>query len=543
MIAGHYHRMLRFAGPACLLTLLLATHASFGQAGGTSVTTVTVTGSVTQGWSATMNVNVTMNSPSEYCFIIGEDVDQPGYDSATITLGNVTNTSSLARSGAPTAGVAPGYYGPGTYSATASYTGYAGTDSGGDDCVVTGSSGSTSFTVAAPVGSQTTLTPSASSYVTGQPVQFQVIVMPPGGVVYPAPTGTETLYYQQTTLATAAVNAPITLSSAGIPAGTYTVTAAYSGDSNYLPSTGRSSVTILPAQPTTVSFFVSPNPLVAGDVVELQASVTPGLPQLVPTGTVTFIASGEVLGTASVQSNGSATLTRSSAGIAAGTYSVVAKYSGDADNLPATSSPLPVGVVAQSATTTAMTIGPSLPLVQGDTANVAVMVTQATGNTTPSGSVSLLVDGKAVSSLPLTGGAASLHISTNGLAAGTYAVSAEYTGSKMDEASTSSPQQVVLLATTATQLSASPNPVSQGSTTFLTAKVTETHGTAIPTGTVTYSYQGVALGTATLDSTGTASLPLGTGGLSKGSYALIASYSGDAGNNASVSSAVTVVVQ
>jgi hypothetical protein len=64
-----------------------------------------------------------------------------------------------------------------------------------------------------------------------------------------------------------------------------------------------------------------------------------------PTGTVTFYAGTTVIGTSSLNSSGVAAFTASTKGIGAGTYSVTAKYSGDANDTTSTSPS--VSVVAQ----------------------------------------------------------------------------------------------------------------------------------------------------------------------------------------------------
>lgn len=448
-------------------------------------------------------------------------------------------------------GVPANYLGPGTYTANGQYSGYSGEDNNFNPCYAAGGSGSASVTVPGGVGSSTQVqgTTQPVTVIEGKPLVLSVYVGPAISYqLFTPPTGRVTLLEGKRVLVTETLTgsaANFSLPTNGIAPGTYQLTAAYDGDSSYLPSTSTALVVTVESvqQPTTLALAVTPNPLVAGDQVQLQATVTPAQEEFTPTGTVTFSAEGRVLGRASVQGGTAATLTLSSAGIAPGTYPVIAKYSGDADDLPSTSAAVPVSVVAQSATTTTVTISPSVTAVQGDTLLIAATVAQTTGDTTPAGKVNVLVNGKVISSLTLSGGTTSFNLSTNGFAAGSYVVSAAYTGSKMDQPSSSVPQSVVLLATTATLLSATPNPVTQGNLVFLTAKVSETHGQLIPTGTVTFSYQGIALGSANLGTDGSASLPVETGGLATGSYPLTATYSGDAGNNTSTSNTLDVVLQ
>jgi hypothetical protein len=67
------------------------------------------------------------------------------------------------------------------------------------------------------------------------------------------PTGTLTLYYDEQAVATLALDngvADFTLSTAGISAGTYTITLAYSGDAVYLPQSLPISITLVAAETT-----------------------------------------------------------------------------------------------------------------------------------------------------------------------------------------------------------------------------------------------------------------------------------------------------
>jgi hypothetical protein len=113
-------------------------------------------------------------------------------------------------------------------------------------------------------------------------------------------------------------------------AGTYSVTATYSGDNNNQPSSTTVSIPVAQVAPS-VGFGAST--LTPGANQPLTLSVSMG--GYVPTGTITFsFTGGATIGTATlVQSNTTFTY----AFPAAGKYSVTASYSGDAANLPATS--------------------------------------------------------------------------------------------------------------------------------------------------------------------------------------------------------------
>jgi uncharacterized repeat protein (TIGR03803 family) len=96
---------------------------------------------------------------------------------------------------------------------------------------------------------------------------------------------------------------------------------------------------------------------------------------------------------------------------------------------------------------------------------------------------------------------------------------------------------------TTTTLAASPNPVTPPSSDTLTATVKRTGSSATPTGSVTFYYQTTALGSAKLNGSGVATLQASSSGITAGTYAITAKYSGDSSDAASNSSPVNVVVK
>jgi hypothetical protein len=157
----------------------------------------------------------------------------------------------------------------------------------------------------------------------------------------------------------------------------------------------------------------------------------------------------------------------------------------------------------------------------------------------PAGDVTILANSVAIASLPLRSGSANLSVSTVGVPAGSYLLTAIYTGTATDESS-SSYVNVNILNEPTLSFEISPNPVEQGTATFLTLKVSGMAGT--PTGTAIFDYGINELGTAVLDDTGTAQIPLATASLSPGSYSLVANYAGDDNYN-EAESTLTLIVQ
>jgi Bacterial Ig-like domain (group 3)/FG-GAP-like repeat/Abnormal spindle-like microcephaly-assoc'd, ASPM-SPD-2-Hydin len=136
------------------------------------------------------------------------------------------------------------------------------------------------------------------------------------------------------------------LSLTTLAVGTHSITAQYSGDTNYSPDTSAL-VTVTVNQAVSVTAVTSSaNPSSAGQSVTLTAKVTSNGPT--PTGNVTFTAGSTTLATVAL-SGGSAAYTTTSF-TKAGTLTITASYSGDANT------------EASSATLSQVITGPTLTL-------------------------------------------------------------------------------------------------------------------------------------------------------------------------------------
>jgi type II secretory pathway pseudopilin PulG len=285
-------------------------------------------------------------------------------------------------------------------SITAIYSGNKTTFGGGSSLVLS------QVVSKAPTG--TSLTSSANPSVTGQPVTFKakVSVNAPGSGT---PTGTVTFAIKLAGGGTVNCSngnvanlsngqptclVPTALVASGSP---YSVTATYSGDSNFLTSSGSQTQTVNKAGSTT-TLGSSANPSVSGQTVAFTASVTANAPGSgTPTGTVTFTIKPAGGGTVNCTttnspslSNGQATCVIPNALIASGSpYTVTATYNGDSNyNTSATSQ---IQTVNRAATST--TLGSSANPSNGGksvrfTANVAV---NAPGSGTPTGTVTFTI--------------------------------------------------------------------------------------------------------------------------------------------------------
>jgi hypothetical protein len=130
---------------------------------------------------------------------------------------------------------------------------------------------------------------------------------------------------------------------------------------------------------------------------------------------------------------------------------------------------------------------------------------------------------------------------TTGLGAGTNSITAVYSGSSNDVASTSAVlTETVAQATTTTTLVSSPNPSHYGQLVTFTATITPEFGGTV-TGTVTFKEGSVTLGTSTVNSaTGKATLTISS--FQVGSQVVHAGYSGSTNLVSSYSSNVTQTV-
>jgi hypothetical protein len=260
-----------------------------------------------------------------------------------------------------------------------------------------------------------------------------------------------------------------------------------------------------------------------GQSVTFTASVSPS----VATGTVQFLDGANSLGTAAI-SGGSASLTTSA--LTVGAHSITASYSGDANFTGSTSAAVPQTVSAASTTTT---LTSSLnPSTFGQQVTLTATVSPSSG---PTGTVQFFDGVTPLGTAAVSGGNASLTIAA--LTIGPHTITASYGGNANFTGSTSSAlTQTVNGVSTATALTASPDPSVFGQQVTFTATVSPTSG---PTGTVQF-FDGVTpLGTVALSGS---SASLSTAALAVGTHFITASYSGDANFTGSTSATVTQTV-
>jgi len=166
---------------------------------------------------------------------------------------------------------------------------------------------------------------------------LEVVATVTGVAGLPVPAGNVAFAYGDIPLGRAVLeHGKASFSTSTLSAGSHTLTALYSGDQDYAPSSDGIPQTIGKGVPK-ITLATSANPAVAGAAVTFTATVTGVNGGVAPTGTVTFYNGTAPIGTATL-SSGKARL--STAKLAAGKPSILASYNGNALYDAAVGSPL-----------------------------------------------------------------------------------------------------------------------------------------------------------------------------------------------------------
>ena len=286
-----------------------------------------------------------------------------------------------------------------------------------------------------------------------------------------------------------------------------------------------------PTATTTVTLSSNLNPSTYGRSFTLSAKVIPTVGSVKPTGNVTFSDSGTIVGTVAL-SGGKATLPIST--LPTGLNPITAAYGGDVNYAPSVS-PVLNQQVNQATTTTVLKSSPKTSQVN-QAVTLTATVTGRYGGT-PTGNVTFSDSGNTLGVVALSGGKATLPIST--LPTGLNPIIASY-GGDVNYLSGVSPvlNQQVNQVTTTTTLSSSTNPSNANQPVTLTATVMGNYG-GTPTGSVTFQQGGNVLGTAQLvNAQGTLAYTF----LASGSLNIKVAYSGDTNFKGSTSAQLTQIV-
>ncbi len=323
--------------------------------------------------------------------------------------------------------------------------------------------------------------------------------------------------------------------------GAHIITAAYSGDSNFLASSSDASPQTVNRSSTTTALSGGPNPSVFGQAVVFAATVAAsGSGSGVPSGSVSFSDGGNSIGSATLDTTGKAAITVSS--LVAGSHNISVSYHGDINFLA--SSAAGSQTVNKSPTATTLAVNPNPSVFGQGVALNAVVTSSGAGSGTPSGTVSFTDNGALMGTAVLDkAGKATFTVASLGV--GSHNMAANYGGDANFISSSASGAggvtQVVNQSSTLATLASSADPSVFGQTITLTITVAASGGgSGIPTGTATLSDGATFLGSVTLDSTGKATLAFSS--LAVGDHSLTASYSGSVNYLASSSTRILQTV-
>jgi trimeric autotransporter adhesin len=383
--------------------------------------------------------------------------------------------------------------------------------------------------------STTTVTFTPTSPVFGQSVALTATVTGPTGSTTP-PTGTVQFFNGTTSLGPAMqlTNGTATMDVTTLPVGPNSITADYSGDSNFAPSTSAVQTVTVGQASSSTTIVPSTTTPVFGELVMLSATVQAVSPGAgTPSGTVQFFNGTTTLGTETL-SSGTASVTTST--LSLGANSITVQYSGDT-NFMGQTSPATTLTVSQASTLTSLTSSPSSPAFGQAVTLTASVVAVSPGTGTPTGTVEFMIGSTPLGTATLSAGVGS--ITTSSLPVGSDTISMVYSGNTDFKANTSTGSVTIGQSATSTSLTVSnPNPEATQSVTF-TATVSPTSpGAGVPTGTVEFLSSGTSIGTATISggkATFTTALPISVNLIS-------AQYSGDSNFSSSTSSVVSVSV-
>jgi hypothetical protein len=185
---------------------------------------------------------------------------------------------------------------------------------------------------------------------------------------------------------------------------------------------------------TSIGFISSLNPSIYGQRVTWTATVTSS-GSITPTGRVNFTSNIVTIGSATLNSNGVATLTRSN--LNATSYPVTTVYKGDTNNLGSTS--VFVNQVVKQTTTKATLASLPNPSAQGEAVTFTAKISSPT--VVPTGPVTFMAGKTVLGTAQLSGGKATLVISS--LPVGSTRVTVTYSGNSNIAKSSASITQMV----------------------------------------------------------------------------------------------------
>jgi hypothetical protein len=365
---------------------------------------------------------------------------------------------------------------------------------------------------------------SASTSAIGQLATFTATVQPlaPGAGTI---TGAVLFYDGNTPIGVGFVANGVASFSTVLSPGLHAIAAAYLGDSHFSYAAAPAPAIVDTVNAPSTTTLIMPGASINGQAVTFTAFVNAG--GSAAAGTVTFYADGMPTVPVALV-GGLATFTTN--GLPAGTHVISADYNGSGTVAGSAAAAANQVVGKAGALLSISQTATSVGFAQAVTFSVNVGVA-APGAGLPTGTVTIAVDGTAVTAVNLVNGVGTFTASA--LPAGFHVITATYNGSS-SFAALNAASAAVTVTQSATASAISSTAYSAGL--ILTARVapSPTSG-AFPTGTVTILLDGVAQGTAQLVN-GSYSWTVATAAIRRGAKYTM-HYSGDANFTASTSPA------
>lgn len=403
------------------------------------------------------------------------------------------------------------------------------------DIVIAGTGGNVAVLLNRPGGNLVTGTlsvqpePSALS----QPFNVSLTISPLSSGQDP-PTGSVSFAVDGDIAATVPLTvagASLTISSP-LALGSHTISAAYSGDANFLPADFSVLHQIVPVlHPTTIALTAAPNPVLTSQTISFTATVSAN--GQTPFGTVGFYDGTTTLGIGTLNSNGVAVF--DTALLQFGTHRVAASYFGNADFAPSTA--VPVSVVVNTLTTsTALT---AAPLPSQVASPISLIATVTSGSGTPFGAAVFYDGSVPLAVIPVDGTGVAVYtafFATTGI----HSLSASYQANGPFGSSTSPTLPVSVTTSSTNETStviASARDAQASGGLILTATVAASRGS--PHGMVEFIDGTRQMGVAAIGWGGRATLH--SDRLLPGIHYITASYAGDESFSPSMSPALVEV--
>ncbi|QJW93086.1 Ig-like domain repeat protein [Frigoriglobus tundricola] len=314
----------------------------------------------------------------------------------------------------------------------------------------------------------------------------------------PLVTGSVNFYSGTTRIGATQIlsNGTATLTTTALPGGNQPITAIYSGDNYYAPT----SENMAPGQtvdnpPATETLTSSNVTATTGESVTFTFTLAGTSGSTAPTGTVAFFDGSTLIGTVQALANGTASVTTSS--LAVGTHVITAVYSGDIFYASSTVTLAPVQTVG--ATPFVLLTSNADVITGGHTVTFTFSSSGDVGLPKPTGTVQFFVDGIPLGAAQTLSADGTATMSKSGLSLGDHLITAVYSGDSIYNGATATlPVSEVAATPFVSTLYSSANVVCQstpanGTTPAYNNPVTFTYATStsagnpLPTGQVSFS--------------------------------------------------------